>query len=144
MILGPLQGALRICVVHSRQSTARAMLLHRVCLKSILPKPRPRSACVQLCWPGSSVPARRGSGPVEDTNQTFHWKQTVFAVTGEGVTLHTSFSSLSVPALLRAISMANPFLNVFISMCKLRFRERNLELRQALSRNSGKGNGIVK
>lgn len=45
---------------------------------------------------------------------------------------------------VQPISGANPFLNVFISMCRLHFREKTLEKRQSLSRNSGKGNGIVK
>lgn len=37
--------------------------------------------------------------------------------------LHTSSRSLSVSALSEPISLANPFLNVFISMCRLHLRK---------------------
>jgi len=74
-------------------------------------------------------------------------KQAVFAVTGEGAKPHTSFLSVSdfgSAGGVQTISVANPFLNVFISTCRLGFREKRLEPRQAPSRNSGRGNGIVK
>lgn len=82
------------------------------------------------------------------SKHTSCWRQTGFVVTGEGVRFHTFFpllAHLSTAGGVQPISVANPFLNVFISTCRLCFREeKNLEPCQALSRNSGKGNGIVK
>lgn len=73
------------------------------------------------------------------------WKQAVFVVTGEGVKLRTSFCSLNVSALLEVLSQLVqpvPFY-VFLFPCIGCTIERKNWRRASLSRNSGKGNGIV-
>lgn len=120
-------------------------------MKSILPKARYPSACRSPARSGLAVPAcsasiQRDRGRQRTNKHSWHCKQAgcAHSTRCEAPHLFLLLEHLGAAGGVQSISVPYTFLNVFISMCRLHLKEKNLDLCHTLSRNSGKGNGIVK
>lgn len=118
-------------------------------MESILPRPRYPSVCVQL---RQNCPQPCGGSTQTYRDRASPQQTCLVLETGclcgyrrrcEAPHLFLLFECLGSAGGAQPISAASPFLRVFISMCRLHYRERKLETCQSLNRNSGRGNGIV-
>lgn len=118
-------------------------------MESILPRPRYPSVCVQL---RQNCPQPCGGSTQTYRDRASPQQTCLVLETGclcgyrrrcEAPHLFLLFECLGSAGGAQPISAASPFLRVFISMCRLHYRERKLETCQSPNRNSGRGNGIL-